>query len=195
MSHPSVPNCRIIIQTVIGGLTQYLTTVQGMPKHIEDLLEKRERKFIWESQTKNLVSLETLKSPRNQGGLDILDIRLRNKVIEVMWIKELLSEEKPTWTYFAHDMIAHQGTKAEINIPKEVKSNIFLQSFNTKKSMLPLDLQRIVRPGLHMTSDRPRLQLSRIQTITGRMAGGLIAQRRRTNVLVEFCSESEAWYR
>ncbi len=42
MSHPSVPNHRIIIQMVIGGLTQYLTMVQGMPKHIEDQLEKRE---------------------------------------------------------------------------------------------------------------------------------------------------------
>lgn len=42
MSHPLVPNCRIIIQTVIGGLTQYLSMAQGMPKHIEDLLEKRE---------------------------------------------------------------------------------------------------------------------------------------------------------
>lgn len=90
------------------------------------------------------MSLETLKPPHNQGGLDILDIRSRNKVIEVMWIKELLSEEKSTWRYFAHDMIAHQGTKVEINIPKEVKSNIFLQSFNIKKSMLPLDLQRIL---------------------------------------------------
>ncbi|PBK90129.1 hypothetical protein ARMGADRAFT_934669 [Armillaria gallica] len=41
-------------------------------------------------------------------------------------------------------MIAHQGTKAEINIPKEIKSNIFLQSFNTKKYMLLPDLQRIL---------------------------------------------------
>ncbi len=75
MSHPSVPGHRIIIQTVIGGLTQYLTAVQGMPKHIEDKLEKRERKFIWEGKTKNLVDLETLKSPRSQRGLDVLDIR------------------------------------------------------------------------------------------------------------------------
>lgn len=61
-----------------------------------------------------------------------------------MWIKELLSMGKPTWTYFAHDIIAHQGTKAERNIPKKIKSNIFLQSFATKKSMLPPDLQRML---------------------------------------------------
>ncbi len=144
MSHPSVPNQQIIIQTVLGGLTQYLTTVQGMPKLIEDFLEKREWKFIWESRTKNLIILDTLKAPRNQGGLDILDIKAHNKAIEVMWIKELLSEEKLTWTYFAHDIIGHQGMKAERNICKDVKSNIFLQSFNTKKSLLPQDLQRIL---------------------------------------------------
>lgn len=65
MSHPSVPGRRIIIQTVIGGLMQYLTAVQGMPKHIKDKLEKRECKFIWEGKTKNLVDLETLKCPRD----------------------------------------------------------------------------------------------------------------------------------
>ncbi|KAK0232291.1 hypothetical protein EDD85DRAFT_740882, partial [Armillaria nabsnona] len=61
-----------------------------------------------------------------------------------MWIKELLSEEKPMWTYFAHDIIAHQGPKVERNIPKKIKLNIFLQSFATKKSMLPPDLQRML---------------------------------------------------
>ncbi len=143
LSHPSVPGRRIIIQTVIGGLTQYLTAVQGMPKHIEDKLEKRVRKFIWKRKTKNLVDFETLKAPRSQGGLDILDLHVRNKAIEAMWVKSLLATEQPTWAYFAHDIIARTALNAERNISPEVKLNIFLQSFGTKRSELPRDLQRI----------------------------------------------------
>ncbi len=144
MSHPSVPDRRIIIQTVIGGLTQYLTAVQGMPKHVEIQIEKRERNFIWEGRTKNLIDFETLKSPREQGGLDILDLQARNKAIEAMWLKELLAEQKPTWTFFAHNIIARAGLKSEKNVDQSVKMNIFLQSFNAKKSYLPRDLQRIL---------------------------------------------------
>ncbi|KAK0463246.1 uncharacterized protein EV420DRAFT_1618992 [Desarmillaria tabescens] len=61
-----------------------------------------------------------------------------------MWVKELLSEQKPTWTFYAHDIIARTGLSSERNVNRDMKMNIFLQSFNTKKSQLPRDLQRIL---------------------------------------------------
>ncbi|KAG7443944.1 uncharacterized protein BT62DRAFT_901189 [Guyanagaster necrorhizus] len=50
-----------------------------------------------------------------------------------MWLKKLFSEQKPTWTFYAYDNIAHVDLKSENNIAQNVKINIFLQSFNTKK--------------------------------------------------------------
>ncbi|KAK0435593.1 uncharacterized protein EV420DRAFT_1623587 [Desarmillaria tabescens] len=44
---------------------QYLTVVQGMPKHVKDKLKKQIWKFIWEGKTKNLVDFETLKASRS----------------------------------------------------------------------------------------------------------------------------------
>ncbi|KAF9035020.1 hypothetical protein BDZ89DRAFT_1036318 [Hymenopellis radicata] len=38
---------RLIIQMVVGGKTQYLTKVQGMPKEVEQKLERRIRRFLW----------------------------------------------------------------------------------------------------------------------------------------------------
>ncbi len=67
MAHPSVLSRRIIIQTVIGGLTQYLMTVQGMPKQIEARLEKREHKFIWEGRTKKPGRLRNPEVPMRPG--------------------------------------------------------------------------------------------------------------------------------
>ncbi|KDQ22940.1 hypothetical protein PLEOSDRAFT_1015108, partial [Pleurotus ostreatus PC15] len=44
--HPTAEGRKLIIQMVIGGRTQYLARVQGMPKQIEDNLRKRIRKFF-----------------------------------------------------------------------------------------------------------------------------------------------------
>ncbi|KAG1859490.1 hypothetical protein C8R48DRAFT_545852, partial [Suillus tomentosus] len=58
--HPSIEGHKIIIQCTFRGMTQYLTTTQGMPKDIETVLSKRIREFIWDSRGKNSISIETL---------------------------------------------------------------------------------------------------------------------------------------
>ncbi|KAH9850518.1 hypothetical protein C2E23DRAFT_695959, partial [Lenzites betulinus] len=44
---PTLKGKRVILNMELGGRTQYLARVQGMPKHIEDRLEKLEAAFIW----------------------------------------------------------------------------------------------------------------------------------------------------
>lgn len=39
--HPTIEGCKIIIQRTVGSMSQYLTTAQGMPKDIKDLLTKQ----------------------------------------------------------------------------------------------------------------------------------------------------------
>ncbi|KAF9030589.1 hypothetical protein BDZ89DRAFT_898035, partial [Hymenopellis radicata] len=46
-THPTMEGHRLIIQMVVGGKTQYLTKVQGMPKEVEQKLERRIRRFLW----------------------------------------------------------------------------------------------------------------------------------------------------
>lgn len=46
-SQPTMEGRRLIIQMVIGGMTQYLTTVQGMPAEVEKRIVKRVRRFFW----------------------------------------------------------------------------------------------------------------------------------------------------
>jgi hypothetical protein len=40
LGHPTMEGCRLIVLMVVGGMTQYLTKVQGMPKDIKERLEK-----------------------------------------------------------------------------------------------------------------------------------------------------------
>lgn len=49
---PTLYGKRIIAQAVIGGRTQYLAKVQGMPQEIETAIQKLIQNFLWDSEAK-----------------------------------------------------------------------------------------------------------------------------------------------
>ncbi|EIM84090.1 uncharacterized protein STEHIDRAFT_36193, partial [Stereum hirsutum FP-91666 SS1] len=59
-SHPTMDGRKLIVQMIVGGMTQYLTKIQGMPKNVEDRLVKIIRTYMWDSASVPAVSLETL---------------------------------------------------------------------------------------------------------------------------------------
>ncbi|KAH9941471.1 hypothetical protein B0H21DRAFT_696958, partial [Amylocystis lapponica] len=67
-SHPTIEGRRLIIQMIVGGMTQYLTQVQGMPKSVEERLSKRIRRYIWDEKKMSPVSMDTLLAPFSDGG-------------------------------------------------------------------------------------------------------------------------------
>jgi hypothetical protein len=72
-SHPTLFGRRLIVQMIVGGMSQYLATTQRMPKQVVQILEKTIRKFIWD-ESKPSVSMETLYLPIAQGGIKLLDL-------------------------------------------------------------------------------------------------------------------------
>ncbi len=86
-SKPTIEGRKIIIQMVVGGMTQYLAQVQGMPEGAEKKLEKRIRKFIWREKTKSPINIDTLYAPIKMGGRGLLDIKSRNEAIDLMCLK------------------------------------------------------------------------------------------------------------
>ncbi|KAJ3757152.1 hypothetical protein EV360DRAFT_21642, partial [Lentinula raphanica] len=82
-SKPTMEGRRLIISMIVGGMTQYLTKVQGMPREIETRLEKRVRKFLWDDKTLVRVNKETIYAPIEEGGRQLLDLLARNEAILV----------------------------------------------------------------------------------------------------------------
>src|SRR5260370_25408268 len=82
---------------IIGGKTQYITTAQGMPEHYVNLLTKRIRSFLWNTEAIPPVATELLSELLSQGGRKILDLRVRNDAINIIKIKKLVdhSENRP----------------------------------------------------------------------------------------------------
>lgn len=145
--HPTMEGRRLIIQMVVGGMTQYLTKVQGMPKGIEEKLEKRIRKFLWAEKTSVTVNKETTYAPVTMGGRNLLDLPVRNEAIMVTWIKSYLNFglNRPTWAYVADVLISQNAHQGDHNVSVELRDNIFLQSWDTTTNRLPDDLGKLVK--------------------------------------------------
>ncbi|KAI0038511.1 hypothetical protein FA95DRAFT_1478470, partial [Auriscalpium vulgare] len=80
---PTLLAKKLIIQMVVGGRTQYLTKVQGMPQHIENILIKKIREFIWEGKAVPPLAIEYLYLPKDEGGIGLLDLKARNEAIHI----------------------------------------------------------------------------------------------------------------
>ncbi|KAK7037502.1 hypothetical protein VNI00_010994 [Paramarasmius palmivorus] len=149
---------------IIGGMTQYLAQVQGMPKPVEKKLVKRIRCFIWDEKNQTPVAMTTMTDEINKGGRAILDLEARNEAIEVMWLKSYLQldENRPLWGHLADALIAHHMPSAEKKIDPEIKINIFQQSWKTQmgtKSGLPDELRNMLK-----IAQKYRLEMDAITT-------------------------------
>jgi hypothetical protein len=129
MCNPSLDGKHLIIQMIIGGMTQFLTKAQGMPKSIETAITKKIRTFIWNERRSPPISLTRLERPTEEGGINLLNISIRNEAINITWLKDYmnLSESCPTWA-FVTDVIINtlkpNGIRHQNNI------NTFLTSWD-----------------------------------------------------------------
>ncbi|KAF5388098.1 hypothetical protein D9615_000306 [Tricholomella constricta] len=170
-SNPTMEGRKLITSMVIGGMTQYLTQVKGMPKSIEKRITKTIREFVWKEK-RSPVSEATLFLPTHLGGRALLDIVARNEAMEVLWLKSYLNmdENRPLWATVADALFAINVPKTEKNIDARVRSNIFLQSWkssSTEKAGTSSDLRNMqkmakkygLRPeGIAFSKDITRLR-------------------------------------
>ncbi|KAF9554105.1 hypothetical protein CPC08DRAFT_644739 [Agrocybe pediades] len=114
----------------VGGLTQYLTKVQGMSSEVEEEVIQKIRTFMWDDKSP-MVGMETLCAPVEAGGKGLLDIKARNEAIELVKVRTYLSkpENRPRWAFVADRLIA-QSSPLSQNVSDDLKVNPFLQSWS-----------------------------------------------------------------
>ena len=161
---PTLYRRRLVAQAVIGGHTQFLTKVQGMPPHIEEALMKILRDFIWDHDIHPRVALEYLYLPLNKGGLNLLDINTRNEAIKVMWVKAYLdlTPSCPSWAVITDILInasAPPGTSAIATV------NTFLQTWETpsrgpRLAWLGTDIIRMLKIAKKYKTNLGALQMT-----------------------------------
>ena len=127
-AYPSMVGRKLIVQAVIGGYTQFLTKVQGMPDDIENALTKIIRDFMWEEDSSPRISLDFLHCSRDQGGLDLLDLKSRNEAIKLIWLKSYLnfSPSRPEWAIVMDLIIAAKSAPGTV---AHARLNPFIQAW------------------------------------------------------------------
>ena len=126
---PSIFGKKLIAQAVVGGRTQFITKAQGMPKNITDTLTNIIKNFIWDDAPNPRLALPALHARKENGRIELLNLNHRNDTIELVWLKEYLSENtnRPTWAYMMDILI---NETAPNNLPEKVRENSFLQKWS-----------------------------------------------------------------
>jgi hypothetical protein len=124
--HPTMSGCKLIIQAVIGGRTQFLAKAHSMPKCIEKAFTNIIHDFMWEEDSSPRIALDFLQCPKACGGLDLLDVKAQNQAIEIMWFKSYLnfSPSRPEWATVTDAILVVTTNKATIS---RARKNPFLQ--------------------------------------------------------------------
>ena len=133
--YPTLEGKRLIVQMIAGGKTQFLTRAQGMPVEVADNLQKMINEFTWE---KNLSSMriEDLAKEIEEGGRKVMDIKMRNEAICLMWIKDYLrmGKNRPKWAYMMDEIFRAIRPKGTKETPEEIANwNPFTQDWHPKR--------------------------------------------------------------
>ena len=163
-SRPTMKGRKIIIQTIIGGLTQYLTMAQGMPDNVESAFIKMIRKFIWNDDLHPRLGLDILQRPVNEGGLNLLNLKARNEAIEIMWLKAYLnfSPSRPAWAIVTDHLI---DAAAPMSTNPEARENTFLQNWNpitkgARAAIMGKDTSRMIKTARKYNTNLEALRLT-----------------------------------
>jgi ribonuclease HI/exonuclease III len=129
--HPSLKGKEILLKTLIQSKAVFLATVNGMPKDIEDRMQRNMKDFLWEGKKKGLVRWETAITDKKEGGLGIPDLRSRLEAIEIMHLKKYLApkNKRPKWAWIVDEILFLNITPKPM-IENESKISWILQTWH-----------------------------------------------------------------
>ncbi|KAF9027909.1 hypothetical protein BDZ89DRAFT_951804, partial [Hymenopellis radicata] len=145
-THPTLNGKRVGIQTYAASRTQYLAAAEDMPKEMEKRFDALIHKFFWEHKTAR-VNKQTLKLPTDEGGQNLVDIKLRNDAIHIVHLASFLglNGATPRWALVMQDAMRCKVLSTYKALNPEILVNTFLQTWDANKTDLPSDMKRILR--------------------------------------------------
>jgi ribonuclease HI len=129
--HLSFKGKELVLKALIQSKAVFLATVNGMPKDIEEIMQKNMKDFLWEGKERGLVRWQIAITDKKEGGLGMPDLRSRLEAIEIMHLKKYLAskELRPKWAWVV-DEILFQNTTPKPMIDDESKISWILQTWH-----------------------------------------------------------------
>ncbi len=144
--HATLQGKKYVIQMIIGGMTQFFTTVQRMPNSVLMRLNAILRDYLWDDRRTPPVAMKHVYLPVELGGLGVLDLSVRSEAIDIMWLKSYLdfTDDRPIWAFVADDLLAGCVPKDCPMKTRELRVNPFLQNWKPKARGLPHELTSMI---------------------------------------------------
>ena len=100
-----------VINTLIGSLFVYkMSALPPIPNNIVEVLEQKFEAFIWNGR-KPKISLATLQTAKSRGGLQLVNLKVKDVSLKATWPKMIVEGRYPT--ELAYRLI-HREAKANI---------------------------------------------------------------------------------
>jgi ribonuclease HI/endonuclease/exonuclease/phosphatase family metal-dependent hydrolase len=129
----------LLLKALVQSRAMYLAMVNGMPKDVEAKMTKQMSNFMWMGR-KPQMTWEQLSQPIKNGGMNAPSIKHRNEAIDIMWMKNMLQEPKPTWAKIGLYLIG------KYNKVKDIDTREWpIQKKETEQQKLPKILRKIIR--------------------------------------------------
>ena len=83
----------MIVNTLIASLFVYKMSV--LPFMLEIMIKeinKQITKFLWDSKTPK-ISLDSLQLPKTEGGVGLVDFKLRDQALKAEWVKIIMTDQ------------------------------------------------------------------------------------------------------
>ena len=106
-----------LINSVLTSLPMFMLSFLEIPKGVRKRLDMFRSRFFWQSdghkRKYRLTKWEIICRPKDQGGLGVEVLDLKNKCLLSKWLFKLLNEEG-VWQELIHNKYLHSKTLSQV---------------------------------------------------------------------------------
>lgn len=103
----------LLLNTFVLSRLWYAAHSMPLDKEMIKTIETEIRSFLW-SGSKAYVRLDTISSPRRQGGLGLLQFERQCQAMMVKFFKRIFAPDAPEWCVMARVALAHRLEQARL---------------------------------------------------------------------------------
>ena len=108
----------VLINSVLTNMVLYMISFFQLPKGILRRLDYFRSRFFWQGDCENkkyrLAKWSVVCSPKDQGGLGIHDLEVKNRALLGKWLFKLLSEDGVWQTLLRRKYVGDQAVSQVI---------------------------------------------------------------------------------
>ena len=109
-----------MINSVLTSMPMFLLSFFEIPKGVRKRLDFFRSRFFWQSDEAKrkyrLARWDILCRPKDQGGLGIENLEIKNKCLMSKWLHRLETEPGGMWSQILRNKYLHSKTLAQVTI-------------------------------------------------------------------------------